>query len=89
MENVNEEVRKEFTISIKGWAYSKEKSELENVKAFDEFAQILFEKYREVLLWEFEKQKELSYDEMDTEQKQMIDPYLSNFSFDTVTKDVR
>jgi hypothetical protein len=89
MENVNDEVKKEFTISIKGRAHSRDKSDLENVKAFDEFAQILFEKYREVLLWEFEKQKELSYDEMDSEQKQMIDPYLSNFSFDTVTKDVR
>jgi hypothetical protein len=81
---------KKFTIKIEGRAdYSDEtRKDLKQVETFDNHVNQMFRKYEGMLRAEFEK-AQLSYDIKDEETKEVVDPYLSSFSFDTVTKDVK
>jgi hypothetical protein len=83
------EQQKEVVIQIKGQAAYSDKSESDQVAALDSFVLLLFKKYQETLHREFEAAGELSYIIADEKSDEMIDPYLKNFSFDTVTSDVR
>jgi hypothetical protein len=80
---------KKFSIKINGEAFSKDTTNLDNVKTFDDFVNALFDRYKEKLLKEFEKEKELSYIKpTKNETDKLVDPYLYDFRFDSVTKDI-
>ena len=79
---------KNFTIKIHGKAISSDTTDLIHVKTFDNFVIALFDEYRSTLLKEFENENELSYEKKDAKRR-MKDPYLRNFQFNSVTKDVQ
>ena len=79
---------KSFTIKIHGKAISRDEPELDHVKTFDDFVNQLFTEYKNKLTTEFENVIELSYLKKDAKNR-LKDPYLRNFQFDSVTKDVQ
>jgi hypothetical protein len=81
--------QRKVIIKIQGTAtFSHEKKKRDQVKTLDKFVEDWFHKYKEALQEELKAEEELSFDELDVQTKKPIDPYLMDFNFDTVTKDV-